>query len=159
MTTDIDRALEQAQAQYESIKAMVERLEHARGCNAEDWDNCNLDERLADGLAGLDTFIEYHDEDDAQQAIQEDPLSVEVRSGWTTLDYTLEASEFQILLCTGGPAVRIMGELDDDFEPCRAWLEFQDWGTPWTQYIGSYMDDATKQHTLLAYCREFYFGG
>ena len=59
--------------------------------------------------------------------------------------------EFCILLSTGGPASRIRGELDNG-EPCRAWLEVQDWGTPWTQYFD------IEQDTLLAYARCFYFG-
>ena len=153
MTTDTDRALEQAQAQYEAIKAMVERLEHARdGCEPA----CILeDEELMVRCEDLDCTLQaYHDEEDARQAIQDDPLSVEVRFGWRTLDYTFEAEEFQILLCTGVSAVRIMGELDEYHEPYRAWLEYQDWGTGWTQWV-----QLGVQETLLAYAREFYFGG
>jgi hypothetical protein len=56
-----------------------------------------------------------------------------------------------ILLCTGGPAVRIVGELDRG-TPCRAWLEYQDWGTPWTQYFGA------KSDTLCEYAANFFFG-
>jgi hypothetical protein len=37
-------------------------------------------------------------------------------------------------------------------EPHRAWLEVQDWGTPWTRYFD------IEQDTLLAYARCFYFG-
>lgn len=91
------------------------------------------------------------DQDSAREAIQEDPLSVEVRSGWGHLGSELQAEEFNILLCTGGPAVRIRGELDNG-TPCRAWMEYQDWGTGWTQFY------AASQDTLLAYCCEFYFG-
>lgn len=92
------------------------------------------------------------DRDDAEQRVQEDALSVEVRSGWHTPggDYP-GAADFRILITIGGPAVRIMGELEDG-EPTRAWLEVQDWGTPWTQYFGA------SQETLLAYARCFYFG-
>jgi hypothetical protein len=89
------------------------------------------------------------DEDDARQAIQDDPLSVEVRSGWYNpggLDNQPE--EFCILLCTGGPAVRIIGELDMDAEPVRAWIEYQDWGTPWTELF----NPPVEQETLLTYC-------
>ena len=91
------------------------------------------------------------DQDSAREAIQEDPLSVEVRSGWGNVGSELQAEEFCILLCTGGPAVRIRGELDDG-TPCRAWMEYQDWGTGWTQFCDA------QQDTLLAYCSEFYFG-
>lgn len=95
---------------------------------------------------------EYEDQDAARDAIREDPLSVAVRSGWETPGAELKAAEFQILLCTGGPAVRIMGELNEYGEPCRAWLEYQDWGTPWTHYMRA------SQATLLDYARCFYFG-
>lgn len=71
--------------------------------------------------------------EDAEQRIHEDALSVEVRSGWVSSKAEMEPEEFMILLTTGGPAVRILGELRDG-EPYRAWLQVQDWGTPWTDY-------------------------
>lgn len=101
----------------------------------------------ADDLPGFE-----FDEDSAREEIQNSPLSVQIRSGWVTPGETMEAAEFEILLTTGGPALRIRGELDDSKEPDRAWLEYQDWGTPWTQYF------EVEQATLLAYCRCFYFG-
>lgn len=114
----------------------------------KDWETDNAPE-----LAGLEAEAGgYASLEAVEEAISEDPLSVEVRSGWHSIGEDLEASEFSILLCTGVPAVRIMGELDNGKQPCRAWLEYQDWGTPWTQYSG-----ATQSH-LLAYCARFYFG-
>jgi hypothetical protein len=98
-----------------------------------------------------DAAGECTDEDEARQIIQEDPLEVQVRSDWTNPGETLEAGEFMILLCTGGPAVRIVGELNRG-EPCRAWLEYQDWGTPWTQWFGVSSD------TLCEYAANFFFG-
>ena len=86
------------------------------------------------------------DEDDARQRIYEDPLSVEYRSGWSPDPRELESEEFCVLLCTGGPAVRIVGELGDRGSIHRARLEYQDWFTPWTNY-----DDADSA-TLIAYC-------
>jgi hypothetical protein len=112
---------------YASIVAMVEALE------------CDYDKPM-------------HERDDAEQRIHEDALSVEVRSGWASPGDTLTAGEFRILITTGGPAVRICGELNEYCEPIRAWLEIQDWGTPWTQY-----PDAS-QETLLTYARCFYYG-
>jgi hypothetical protein len=107
---------------------------------------------------------ECESREDAEQRIQEDPLSLEVRSGWTTLDEPLQAEEFNILLATGGPAVRIMGELDQG-QPTRAWLEVQDWFTPWTQYHGvtdpndlGARINLPSQDVLLAYASQFYFG-
>lgn len=90
----------------------------------------------------------------ARERIQESPLSVEVRDGWRTPGADKGAAEeFCILLSTGGPALRIMGELDEHAQPTRAWLEYQDWGTPWTHhYVKDFAD------TLLTFCQQFYFG-
>jgi len=112
---------------YASIVALVEALE------------CDYDKPM-------------HEREDAEQRIHEDALSVEVRSGWASPGDTLTAEEFCILITTGGPAVRIRGELDEHFEPRRAWLEVQDWGTPWMQYFDA------SQKTLLTYARCFYYG-
>lgn len=88
----------------------------------------------------------------ARQRIEESPLSVLVRSGWVSVGEEMQAAEFEILLSTGGPALRIMGELDEHKQPTRAWLEYQDWGTGWTQYF------KVEQSTLLTFCQQFYFG-
>ena len=89
----------------------------------------------------------------AIERIQEDALSVEVRADWHAVGDVPDTAngQFVILLSTGGPASRIQGELSNG-EPHRAWLEVQDWGTPWTQYFD------IEQDTLLAYARCFYFG-
>lgn len=76
------------------------------------------------------------DEDNARTTILEDALEVQVRSGWCNSKEDMEPEEFFILLCTGGPALRIRGRLDRG-EPSRCWLEYQDWGTPWTQLFPS----------------------
>jgi hypothetical protein len=99
-----------------------------------------------------DTGRDYPDEEEARRTIEEDALSVEVRSGWTSLGEPLAPEEFNILLSTGGPAVRIVGDLDEHGEPSRARLQTQDWFTPWTEFFG------TESETLLRYCRVFYFG-
>jgi hypothetical protein len=178
MTTKTDNhAEEQAEAQYSSIVRMLAALtcdydrmqelrderdelnsaindteqdsaerEHARA-DFRQWEADNADE-----LAELeDAAGECTDEEEARQIIQEDPLEVQVRSDWESPGAPLEAVEFMILLCTGGPAVRIVGELNRG-EPCRAWLEYQDWGTPWTQYFGVSSD------TLCEYAANFFFG-
>ncbi len=44
------------------------------------------------------------------------------------------AEVFQLLLCTGGPAVRIIGELDQFRRPIAARIEHQDWFRPWTAW-------------------------
>jgi hypothetical protein len=113
-----------------------------------DWDE-EHGEELAELRAASG---ECDDRDIAQNRIHEDALSVEVRSGWQTVGETLEPDEFRILITTGGPAVQIRGELDENKDPRRAWLEVQDWGTPWTQYFDA------DQDVLLDYARCFYFG-
>jgi hypothetical protein len=185
MTTT--HAEQQAVSQYEGIKTLVDllaldydRLEELReeresyeiedpdanmaddgpqyANDREAWAGENPDE--ADELAELEKIIaegksaygrEFTCADDAREAIQEDPLCVEIRSDWATSQKDFEPAEFAILLCTGGPACRIRGTLDRG-EPTRAWIEYQDWGTPWTEWHGADRD------TLLAYCREFYYG-
>ncbi len=92
--------------------------------------------------------------EEAEQRIHEDALSCEVRSGWVD-GYNFvdaEPAEFQILLSTGGPASRIVGELRDG-EVHRAWLEVQDWGTPWTDHYETGLSEVCE-----TYARCFYFG-
>lgn len=152
--TEPNYALEQAKAQYESICGMVAALE-------VDYDRLdelnNLENLCEDDRAELVRLREAADGCENQYAardrIQEDPLTVQVRSGWATPGDALNVEEFEILLCTGGPAVRIVGELDEYGQPDRAWLEHQDWGTPWLRYFD------VDEKVLLTYCREFYFGG
>lgn len=96
------------------------------------------------------------DADAACERIQESPLSVEVRSDWHSPGDPSDNScgEFRILLSTGGPALQLRGELDPYRQPSRAWLEYQDWGTPWTEYHG----EGCEHETLLTFCQQFYFG-
>lgn len=125
-----------------------DRLEELRDMEPQDLTPSDQEE-----IEALTAQVsEYTSREDAEERIQEYPLSVEVRSDWCSPGEELTPGEFCILLCTGGPAVRIMGELDEHREPCRAWIEYQDWGTPWTQYFGA------DQGTLVDFCRRFYFG-
>ncbi|MBK6800386.1 MAG: hypothetical protein IPG83_02545 [Novosphingobium sp.] len=76
----------------------------------------------------------FDDPDALRQRIEEMPLSVQVRGGWYSPgDYRgqseRQAEEFEILLSTGGPALRITGDIGG-----AASLQWQDWGTPWTDY-------------------------
>ena len=153
-TQDNDRAKDQARAQYEYIAALMaaqrldwDRLEELRDLMASE-DPMRDDE--TDEMAELDAIAgEWSDIDDVQRAIDEHPLSIEYRSGWNTSADDLKAEEFCILLCTGGPAVRIVGEIGEHGQPCRAWIEYQDWGTAWTQYFGA------DQETLVDYATAF----
>jgi len=105
-------------------------------------------EELAELIAAAG---ECESREEALERIYEDPLSIEVRSAWTSLGEPLSADEFCILLTTGGPAVRIVGQLDNG-SPSRPRLEVQDWGTPWTEYR------AIEESVLESYCNCFYFG-
>jgi len=95
---DYDR-LEELQAERDEWLA-----ENSLTCK---WDNEKEYDELK-AAAG-----ECESREDAETRIQEDALSVEVRSGWQSMGDTLEASEFCILLSTGGPAVRIIGDVDN----------------------------------------------
>jgi len=87
----MDNAEKQAQAQLDSIIQMIAALRTAR----------SDEEREA-----------------AHTSIEDDPLSVEVRGDWHVPGSEgAKPSEFMILLCTGGPAVRIRGKLDRYSEP------------------------------------------
>lgn len=89
-----------------------------------------------------------------EQEIHEGPLSVMVRDGWRSPGGATDEGpdEYEILLSTGGPALRIYGRLGKHSEPETAELQWQDWGTLWTRCTFA------DQDTLLAYARNFYFG-
>ena len=137
-------ALECDYDRLEALEAVVDQ---------DDIDNLVESDDATELVALREAAGECTSQDEARERIQEDALEVTVRSDWhdpgTSDD---EATEFCILLTTGGPAVRIMGELQDG-QPCRAWLEVQDWGTSWTHYREEGLGDV-----LLAYAGCFYFG-
>ena len=125
--TDTDSAKSQAQAQLSTLRKMVKALE-----DGEEWE-----------------------EMDPEEAIAEDPLEVSIRADWHSPgDGTDIDLEYKILLCTGGPAVRIIGKLDQWKQPDSARLEYQDWGTPWTELY----TDSEEDEALLTYACRFYFG-
>ena len=160
-----DRLKETGRCAYAAIDEMVTALnvDYERLAELTEWfKNISLSDPMASVKLNSPDAIELHDlradagdcedREDAERRIHEDALSIEVRTGWYSIGERPDSHEFNILLTTGGPAVRIMGELDDNREPCRAWLEVQDWGTPWTRYYDA------SQAVLLAYARCFYFG-
>lgn len=100
-----NHGLNQARLQVESIEALVAALDNRRR------------------------------RDDALDAILEDPLEVTVRSGWYApgSEGSGLPEEFCILLCTGGPAVRIVGELDVGSVPIKPRVEYQNWFEPWKE--------------------------
>lgn len=123
----VDNSESQARAQLESITEMVANL-----TKGDDAEQC-----------------------EALETIQQDALSVEVRSGWRLVGSQESPSydEYKILLCTGGPAVQIIGMLNEFGTPGTAHIEHQDWGTPWTELRLT----AKEEKTVLEYASCFYF--
>ena len=98
---------------------------------------------------------DYDAQDQLRESVLNSALSVEFRSGWySSSNDELEPEEFKILLTWGGPALRIIGELDN-YGPINPKLQFQDWGTPWTDLE---ITDS-QQDALNWFCNCFYFGG
>jgi hypothetical protein len=129
MKTEKDHAKDQAKAQIKSIIEMV------KGLTAKDEET-------------REKVIE---------TISNDPLSVEFRSGWQSVggtDVNLNPVEFRILLCWGGPACQIIGDLSEYKTPENPRLQYQDWGTSWTDYHLT----EKEEKALLTYCEQFYFG-
>jgi hypothetical protein len=116
-----------------------------------------------DGLADLEEREELdrlkaaagdcESEEDARMRIDQDPLSIEVRSGWETLYEELKPREFRVILCTGGPHVELQGDLDSYQQPDSVRVIYACWGES-----GEYFPDGEECYALLTYCRQFYFG-
>jgi hypothetical protein len=108
---DADRDIEDADGPDEITAA--NNAKNVAALALSQWVDENADElKELEGAAG-----ECESQDEARERIEEDPLSVEVRSDWTTPGEEMTPAEFCILLGTGGPATRIVGELDEHGEP------------------------------------------
>ena len=92
----------------------------------------------------------YDPEPGSDDAMQNAALEVKVSGSWEPGSKPV-AESYMILLSTGGPALRVVGDLDRG-EPVSASLEWQDWGTPWTPYLDANESD------LLVFASQFYFG-
>jgi hypothetical protein len=156
-TTEKNHAAENAAAWLDKIEAMVTKYYQARCSHTivpvDDDNTCEDCGALFDEN---DYPAEPLDEDATLEAITESPLSVMVRSGWyVTSENAPTPAEYEIILSTGGPALRIVGDLDHNAEPRNARLEYRDWGTPWTYHAGF---NATDREPLLTFARCFSFG-
>ena len=116
---------------------------------------------LTDAARALLRDVEWDGEDaDAaveaiEEQMRESALIVTVRSDWTVPGEALEPAEFEILLSTGGPALRIVGPIDWvtlRHGSSHGRMETQDWGTPWRQFF-DIEGDALEWFVNL-----FYFG-
>jgi hypothetical protein len=115
-------------------------------------------ESIIDQLARLKAACA--DSDEAYETIREEileaPLEVAVRSQWATPGSDLQPDQFYILLSTGGPALRIVGDLGLFNCPENSRLEIQDWGTPWQELPQA--ANAATGAILDAWAAQFYFG-
>ena len=149
MNTNTEHARHQAEAQMERIRQIMQWHAHANKCESSRKCDHDLTAVTDYGL----TFNESFDVDTVTQAINEAPLSIEVRGGWLPVG-TYEPdrpTDYRILLCVGGSAVRVVGWLDGFGYPETARLEYQDWFIPWTEF--------TSDYVLLDFARMFYYGG
>jgi hypothetical protein len=124
----------------------------------------------------VEKYEEIHNEsnnadndEDAHKWAVEQPLSVLVKSGWTEVGKPMHAYEFELLMGSGGPAVRITGDLDEMYQPEAGTirLEVQNWGTPWVAL--TLMDNAGdadpikladhRRAALHWFASNFYYGG
>lgn len=132
-----------------SIQMQEDKFESAKS-NAAGW--LVSIENMLDTLdrAGRDD----RKAEEADQYIFESVLSVMVRDGWHQPGQVSEngAEEYEILLSTGGPALRIWGKLSQYDEPETAELQMQDWFLPWTRF-------PAPEGLLLRFAQRFYFGG
>lgn len=123
--------------------------------NAKAW----LESIIAD-VAAFNAATEAEDHDKAEElreAMLDGPLSLQVRGGWYQPgddDKGGAPEEFELLLSTGGPALRIVGDLGEWGSPNEPRLQHQDWFKPWTDYATTTEED----EALETYCGFFYFG-
>ena len=149
----------------DNAKSYAETIEALHELHCWDFPTGELPQALtgaaADVLSDLDWDAENYDLDSLDYSImdyvQQMPLTVMVRSDWQPLGGSFQAQEFQILLSTGGPACRILGELD---RGSVAWqsgrrpvIQYQDWFKPWTE-----SDYDVNTDALLWFCEQFYYG-
>lgn len=97
----------------------------------------------------LENFVENYQEEKEEQGDEYEADALEAVTG---KDFN-QTRTYMILLGTGGPAMRITGDLNEYGEPETADYQFQDWNTPWT----SARPSSEQEEILLEYARNFYF--
>lgn len=114
-------------------------------------------EELTDAFGRIDNEeLSDREREQVEEELREYPLSVMVRDGWRTVGSPAEGpEEFEILLGTGGPARRVIGTLDEDFEPLAVRYQYQDWFKPWTDgHITGKDGDLIRRFASLFYYSE-----
>ena len=164
-TTKVNHAEENAGSWMGEISKALELIERAE-CAHKDYSSFAGAEGSSDApmvceSCGADVddngeALKPLDAESIRDELRESVLSVGVRcSQFMPLGEKLEADEFEILLSTGGPALRIIGSLNRFNEPQSVRMEWQDWGTPWTFYAGY---DSLNGPLLEQFAQLFYFG-
>ena len=118
----------------------------------EDYENFNYIESL-----NVTCDEDYEKQEKIKENILNSALSIEFRSGWYSSPESiadLSPEEFKILLTWGGPALRVIGELNQYKEPENVKMQYQDWGTCWTDFEIT----ENQQEALNWFCNCFYFG-
>ena len=104
--------------------------------------------------------------EEVEKLVHDEALSVEWRCAeWMPAgDSDFKADQGRILLTWGGPALQLVVGLEDG-QPVAAELQYQDWGTPWTNLTyGSnkgfdvIIDDDKGEAALLWFASQFYWG-
>jgi len=129
-------AMQQAKAQLESIVELAVAMETAQTYGEAFFEGETL------------SF------DELENRAREWPLSVLVRSEWASPGTELTPAEYEILLCTGGPAVRLRGDLSGYGEPERAFVEYRDWFTAWDRLVLS----SDESDAVARFASLFWFG-
>lgn len=130
--------------------------------NSNDWAVETAKSAYASILEMVEAYRNDSESDEALDVIMNDPLEIEVGGFWNPGGEPV-ADSYRILITTGGPAVRIVGDLKQHGEPENAFLEVQDWGRPWTRiYPGDVEEDHEKKlaiaDALAVYAGCFYYG-
>ena len=106
---------------------------------------------------------DYEKQDEIRESIHNSALSIQVRANeWQDSKNffsdcerkdRVKPDQFNILISWGGPALRVVGGLNQYQQPEKPSLQYQDWGTPWTAH------DLTEdqEHILCWWCSMFYF--
>jgi hypothetical protein len=136
MTTTPTRELSHAETNAQGWAETISAAHEAHQFCMEEGEGRHLTREAKALLHELSFDGTNHDQvrEAIEEQTRESALSVSVRSDWSDPGEPLMSSEFQILLSTGGPALRLVGDLDIYAEPKRVRMEHQDWGTPWTEW-------------------------